>query len=139
LRVEFTVAAAQVDDPAVRRREGPDFPGEIDEDAKSGTLHNMLSSALLDADRFPTALVRGSTVGVGPAQDFTLTLRFTVAGRESRLKVPVRLERSGAQLAASGEFALKQSELGLKPFSILLGALQVQDQMSVRYRIVANR
>jgi hypothetical protein len=33
---------------------------------------------------------------------------------------------------------LRQSELGLKPFSIMLGALQVQDQMVVKFRIVAK-
>src|SRR3981189_434420 len=37
-----------VDDADARREEGSDFPGDIPEDAKSGTRRNMLSAALLN-------------------------------------------------------------------------------------------
>jgi hypothetical protein len=37
-----------------------------------------------------------------------------------------------------GEFALRQSELGLTPFSAMLGALQVQDEMHLTFRLVAH-
>jgi hypothetical protein len=33
---------------------------------------------------------------------------------------------------------VRQTDLGLKPFSAMLGALQVQDEMRVRFRIVAH-
>jgi hypothetical protein len=32
---------------------------------------------------------------------------------------------------------LRQSALGLKPFSIMLGALQVQDEFTVKFTLVA--
>jgi len=53
--------------------------------------------------------------------------------------VPVRyrIAADGA-LEASGEFPLRQSELGLTPFSGLLGALQVQDEMRISFRIMAH-
>ena len=44
----------------------------------------------------------------------------------------VRYEHSGERLVVSGDTALQQSELGLKPFSAMLGALQVQDEMRVQ-------
>ena len=145
LRLEFPVESALVDEPAMRREEGADFPGEIETDAKSSTLHNLLSEAMLDAAHYPLVVVGGSAVadgaglaGDGPGQLF-MPLRFTVAGHDSTVNVPVTVERSGARMTASGHFDVKQSELGLKPFSILLGALQVQDQMRVKFRIVANR
>ena len=50
----------------------------------------------------------------------------------------VRYERSGEWLIVSGDTVLKQSELGLKPFSAMLGALQVQDEMHISFRIHAH-
>ena len=45
----------------------------------------------------------------------------------------------GDHLTATGEFSVKQSDLGLKPFSVLGGALQVQDQMKVKFSVVAAK
>jgi hypothetical protein len=42
-------------------------------------------------------------------------------------------------LIVSGELPIKQTDLGLTPFSAMLGALQVQDELRVRFRIVARR
>jgi hypothetical protein len=51
--------------------------------------------------------------------------------------VTYSLENS--RLIVSGELPIKQSDLGLTPFSAMLGALQVQDEMRVRFRIVARQ
>jgi hypothetical protein len=42
-----------VDDAQSRLEEGGDFPGDLPEDARSGTRHNMLSAVLLNAAQFP--------------------------------------------------------------------------------------
>ena len=47
-------------------------------------------------------------------------------------------ERAGDTVVASGELALRQSELGITPYSAMLGALQVQDEMRVKFRLVAR-
>jgi hypothetical protein len=52
--------------------------------------------------------------------------------------VPVHYTLEGDTLVACGELALRQSELGLTPFSAMLGALQVQDEMHVSFRISAR-
>ena len=55
------------------------------------------------------------------------------------VSLPVTYSMSNGELTASGEVAIKQTELGLTPFSALLGALQVQDEMRVRIRLVAHQ
>jgi hypothetical protein len=40
-------------------------------------------------------------------------------------------------LSATGSLELRQTALGLTPFSLMLGALQVQDQMRLKFRIIA--
>jgi hypothetical protein len=52
--------------------------------------------------------------------------------------VPVQLLVSVHELSASGELTVLQSDLGLTPFTALLGALTVENQMRVRFRVVAK-
>ena len=53
--------------------------------------------------------------------------------------MPVTYSLSNGELTASGDLPLKQSDLGLTPFSAMLGALAVQDEMRVRFHFVAQR
>jgi hypothetical protein len=50
----------------------------------------------------------------------------------------VQLQRKEGALMASGEFALRQSELGLKPFSVAMGSLVVLDEMHIHFDISAR-
>ena len=134
----LTVPAAGfvVDDAAARRDEGPQFAEEISDEAKAGTLRNMLGPAVLDAGGFPAISVR--SVAVTEARGaFEARLAVNVAGHDSTLVVPFKLERASGRLTASGALTLRQSELGLIPFSVFLGALRVQDEMHVKFNLVA--
>jgi len=51
--------------------------------------------------------------------------------------VPFTLHVDSRCLSATGSLELRQSVLGLTPFSLLLGALQVQDAMTITFEIVA--
>jgi hypothetical protein len=133
------VADFVVDDARARAEEGEDFSAEVPDEAKAGTRRNMLSGALLDAERFPVMTL--TSVGITQAPDGKLaaTLTIGVAGHESTLAVPFTLESSAERIAAAGSVVLRQSELGLTPFSAMLGALQVQDAITVRFKLVALR
>jgi hypothetical protein len=135
------VAGFVVDDAEARREEGADFSGDIPDDAKSGTLHNMLSAALLDAEEFPAITVKsvaasGAQNGSG-AGALTATVAISVAGHVSKVDVPFTLQVDSRRLSATGALELCQSALGLTPFSLMLGALQVQDSMTIKFDIVA--
>jgi YceI-like domain len=130
------VADFIVDDVEARAAEGPDFSEEIQEDARSGTRHNMLGAALLDAERFPAITLTSVSVTQAPGK-LVATLAVEVAGHESTLMVPFTLDASEGRLAASGTVVLRQSEMGLSPFSVMLGALQVQDELTVKFKLVA--
>ncbi len=134
----LTVPSADfiVDDAQSRKEEGADFPGEIPDDAKSGTLHNMLGAALLDAAEFPAITVSSLSVA-GTKTDLKATLMVRVAGRESRLDVPFTLAADSRRLSATGSLELRQSDIGLTPYSLMLGALQVQDMVRLKFKIEA--
>jgi hypothetical protein len=130
------VAEFVVDEPQARQQEGPDFPGEIPEDARSGTLHNMQSPALLDSAEFPVIAIDSVALTESDGR-MIATLAIQVAGHESQIEAPLALEGDSHALSASGSMELRQSALGLKPFSILLGALQVEDTMRLKFHITA--
>lgn len=51
----------------------------------------------------------------------------------------VKIEQTAGQLIVNSRVALEQSHFGIDPFSILGGALQVQDRVDVRFMIRARR
>jgi hypothetical protein len=147
--MEVPAAAFVVDDAQARSEEGPDFAAAVPDDAKSGTLHNMLSTSLLDADEFPMITIKSIAVAGGGApgtprsdlQDagaMTFTVAISVAGHESRLDVPFTLHRDSDHISAAGSLELRQTALGLTPYSLMLGALQVQDAIKIKFNIVAS-
>jgi hypothetical protein len=139
--LDAPAAGFAVDDARARAEEGPDFAADVPDDAKSGTQHNMLSTAVLDAAEFPEIVVKSVAVASPPAaaaaEDFIATVAISIAGHDVRIDVPFKLQRDAAQLAATGSFELRQTDLGLTPYSLMLGALQVQDALTVKFKIVA--
>ncbi len=134
--LSIPAAGFVVDDAAVRREEGADFAEETSEDAKSGTLRNVLSPAVLDAAQFPVITVRSLAVTVAHGA-LEASLSVDVAGHESTLVAPFTVDIAPGRLRASGTFTVRQSALGLAPFSVLLGALRGQDEMRVKFEFVA--
>jgi hypothetical protein len=55
------------------------------------------------------------------------------------VQVPVKMAVEGGKLTASGEFDILQTEFGIKPFSVALGALEVQDKLHIKFNITADK
>ena len=123
-----------VDDAQSRLEEGSDFPGDIAEDAKSGTRRNMLGTAMLDAAEFPEIGVKSVALAGTPGA-VTADLTLNIAGRESTISAPFTLQGDAHRLTATGSMQLQQTAIGLTPYSLLHGALQVQDAMLLKFKI----
>jgi hypothetical protein len=142
--LHLPVAELTVDEAALREAEhSPDFPPQVPDSAREGTRRNMLGTALLDAEHYPQIELRAVRLeAAARAPDGAATvlahIEVTVRGQAHLISVPVSYRQDGGSVIASGETALRQSELGLTPFSALLGALQVQDEMRLSFRIVAH-
>ena len=132
------VTLLEVDEANLRQEEGEDFKAQVPDSAKQGTKKNLLSEALLDGERYP-GIELSSTKIEGTKEAMQASVHVKVKDQERDIQVPVAVKYEGDHLTATGEFAVKQSELGLKPFSVLGGALQVQDQMKVKFSIRADK
>jgi polyisoprenoid-binding protein YceI len=135
--VSFPVNELTVDEPAMREMAGPDFPPNVPQTARDGTRTNLLSEALLDGANYPDIRLRATEV-VAAGDGYDVGVEITLKSQVHTVRVPVTLERKAGALKASGEFPLKQSDLGLKPFSVAMGTLIVLDEMRVRFEVSAR-
>jgi hypothetical protein len=140
--VHLPVAELTIDEATLREQEhSEEFPPDIPDSAKEGTRKNMLSGALLDGEHFPEILLQSGSLEPAPAgsgAQWVAHIQVTVCDRTNTVVVPVHFEQQGDAIVLTGEFPLKQTDLGLTPFTALLGALQVVDEMKVRFRVVAH-
>jgi hypothetical protein len=120
-----------VDDPAQRAAAGFDStPSESD---IAGTRSNMLDK-VLEAERFPFVVVR-----VGAVTQGALEAEISLHGVTRPLRIAARIDSSPARIEVAGSFALKQTDFGIEPFSVLGGALTVRDQVELSFTIRAVR
>jgi hypothetical protein len=135
--LSFPVAELVVDDPDARRRAGSEFPPEIPQADREGTRKNMLRAEVLDAEHFATVKLQSVRVSGTPSAP-VITTRITLKDASRDIDVPAAVAVAGSRLTATGEFDIEQTAFGIKPFSIGLGALEVQDRLHIKFRIVAE-
>lgn len=131
------LAALTVDEPALRADAGLDTqPSASDIE---GTRSNM-QDKVLGTQQFPYALIRVASVEKDAPPGVRLDVAITLRGVTRSFEVPALVETSGPDaMAVSGAFEFDQSAFGIVPFSILGGAVQVQDRLSLRFRVLARR
>jgi polyisoprenoid-binding protein YceI len=137
VRFGFPVESLQVDIPAQRQEEGEDFPGALDQSAIDGTRSNMLGEKLLDAANFPEVQLSSREIR-GESPELRLLMEITVRDQTTPVEIPAALKFGAGQLVVTGTVKLRQTDLGLEPFSVGLGALSVRDELELKFRLVAR-
>jgi len=137
---EMTIAVDElvVDDPQLRSGKGEDFASEPSAEDIEGTKGNMLSETVLNGEQYPVIRVRGTRLS-GLDSDATLDLTIELLGRSVTHSVPAHVVIEGDSLTATGEFSLQHEDLGMKPFSVMMGALQVGEQLDFLYHVHARK
>ncbi|AQR70253.1 hypothetical protein BZG29_19480 [Janthinobacterium sp. LM6] len=130
----FRLDEMSVDEASLRQAAGlTTMPSA---DAIAGTRQNMLVR-VLEAERYPWVNIEARRTGDKEVLEADITLH----GVTRTLQLPVRIEQAadGRRLQASGSLLLKQSDFGIVPFAVLGGAMAVQDQMELAFRITARQ
>lgn len=123
-----------VDEPG--ERAGARFDGQPPDDAIAGTRENMLRK--LNATEHPYAVVGVRGVGKDAARAW-LEATIAVNGIERAMRIPATIAFATEEASVAGEVTLAQTAFGIVPYSILGGALQVQDAVAIRFRVRARR
>lgn len=121
-----------VDEPRLRSEAG--LTTQLSKEAVEGTRRNMLEK-VLESGRFPFALIR---VTRGAADRSKLIVTITLHGTMHAFELPAQIETLPGGIRISGHMMFNQTDFGIIPFSVLGGALQVQDRLDLRFRILAG-
>jgi polyisoprenoid-binding protein YceI len=92
---------------------------------------------VLDAANYPFIRIESASL-IGPRWNPEVTARVTVHGTASELKFPAAVFEQPGSLTVIAAFRVLQSDLGMKPYSILGGAIRVRDAIDIRVRLVAR-
>ena len=137
--VTFPVNELTVDEPGLREALGqPEFPPQVPQSARDGTRVNLLSAALLDGANHPQIRLRATDVRAAEG-GYDVGVQVTFRDSNYSLRVPVVVRHEAGTVVATGEFQLRQTDLGLKPFSVAMGTLVVLDDMKVRFSLTARQ
>jgi hypothetical protein len=128
--LRFRLDALTVDEAALRSAAG--LGSQPSPAAIAGTRTNMLEK-VLDAERHPWVAVAVEAAGPGMVK-----ADISLHGQTRRYTVPAAIDTTGGTLRARGALVVKQSDFGIVPFSVLGGALQVQDAMELRFDLAAR-
>ncbi|MFL6674421.1 MAG: YceI family protein [Massilia sp.] len=129
--IAFRADELTVDEPGLLREAGvPTRPSAQDIE---GTRTNMLTH-VLDAKRYTEIRLQATRVAPG-----RLSVAITLHGVSRSVDLPCAIETGPGQVSASGALTLRQTDFGITPFAVGGGLLAVEDEVEVRFRIVARR
>ena len=125
----------EVDEAALRAEAG--FDTQPTESDIEGTRANMLVR-VLEADRFPFALIRVSGVDAS-RREAAMSVAITLHGVTRALQAPARIDADADLIEVSGRLSFDQTDFGITPYSVLGGAIAVRNGVDLRFRIRARR
>jgi polyisoprenoid-binding protein YceI len=128
--LHFRLDQMTVDEAELRTVAG--LNTQPDADAIDGTRHNMLFK-VLDAGHFPEVRIHAERA----AQAGPLQVAITLHGVTRKLEIPAAINEHNGAMTVSGTTRFRQSDFGLVPYSIMAGALAVQDQLELRFTVTA--
>lgn len=97
---------------------------------KAVARSNALKS--LDAKKFPQ--IRFTADDISATDDgYLLNGSVEIHGTSRPQSVEVRLDDSDGKVALSAQVQLKQTDFGIKPFSLMMGSLKVADEVTLEF------
>jgi hypothetical protein len=133
--LRFRLDNLVVDSAAARARH------ELDTDPDAADIERTRENLLehvLDAGQWPWATL-GLTGFERQEDHYSAMLTVAISGSAYSGRQPFRLHRAGERVRVDGFFILRQTELGIEPFSALGGGLRVADPLEIHFRIEATR
>ena len=121
----------------MRKEAGKQFNSIPTEQGIKGTRHNMMSQNILNFDSYPEINITSIRI-TRNSYSYIALLRFAVSGQLNDLEMPAKVELIDNKLVITGNTIVRQTELGIKPFSILMGAIAVRNSIDIRFRLIAK-
>jgi hypothetical protein len=134
-KLVFDVATFSADTDVARKYLALD--GKTDEGTKEKVNANLLGAEILDAGRYPEALLSNATLKPSGAtssrglQEYVLDGDFTLLKTTRRIQAKCDLELKDGWQHVRGSFRILQSDYGITPFRKMFGAIGVKDELII--------
>jgi polyisoprenoid-binding protein YceI len=106
-------------------------------------IEGEMREKVLEIGKYPEIVFDASSLQVtnksDAGYDVILKGSLTLHGTTRAQAVPARVAVTGEMLRAFGEFALRQTDYGIKPTSAVGGGLKVRDEVKFSFDIVARK
>ena len=128
----------------VEARKALGLSGETDAATQKQVHATMTGPEILDVARHPTAtfLIRSALSAKqqvpGRPPVYELVGAVTLHGVTRDVMIPVEVEQRGAWLRLRGEFVIKQTDFGMKPYKKLGGVVGVVDELRITGNILVR-
>ncbi len=132
--LEFRLDELVIDEPGYRATLGAAFATKLSPEAIQGTQDHMLGEDNLQADRYPFVQVRSIEI-LGESPKFMAVVEISMHGQRRQLLVPLTVGGLPDRLEVSGSFAIRQSDFGAKPYSVLGGLMAVLDEVFIEFNL----
>jgi len=133
--LRFPLEDLDIDSPEVRGR----YRLDTEPDAKSiqGTRANLMEH-VLDARRWPWVTLRLDEFA-HRQEHYSAWLEIAINGGQYGSRQPFELRESGSTAVVEGSLVIRQTDLGLEPFTALGGGLKVADPLEIHFRLTGRR
>lgn len=136
--MEFRLDSLSLDDPRERACLGEAYATPLSAGALQRTREHMLGPDNLDAERFPYLRIHSLQVS-GELPKLAVKVAVELHGRTREMWLPLQVTQGEGRLQADGALVLRQTEFGVRPYSVLGGFLAVQDELVIEYSLLGVR
>lgn len=136
VQVDVRTQGLKADDPTLRKQyKLPPMPDSDKEQVET----NMKGTGQLEVNQFPLMRFQSKKVtpGATPGQ-LTVQGELTLHGVTKTVSFPATISVEGSSLTGRAKLTLKQSDYGIAPFSIMMGAIRNQDEVILNLTLVGQ-
>jgi hypothetical protein len=112
-------------------------PADLSASDRAKMTDNLRGRDVLDAERHPEVAVRGRYEGT--VESGTFAADVSVRGVSRRIRVPLCASPTGDGFEVTGTWDGALTDLGIRPFKALLGALKLRDWVRLRVEARVRR
>ena len=134
----FRLDQMLLDPPDVRTEAGAGWASVLSPEAIAATREHMLGPDNLQADNFPWVRLRSLQIA-GEAPHLAAELEIELHGQKRTHWVALEARPAGEGWTVRGGLVLRQSDYGVRPYSVLGGLLAVQDELVIDFRLSLHK
>jgi hypothetical protein len=132
--LEFALNQLEIDNPHERAALGKSFATPLTADDIARTREHMLGENNLQAEKFPLVRIHSMQIS-GAAPKFAAKILIELHGVTREMLLPLNVVGLPAHLAVTGSLVLRQSDFGIKPYTVLGGLLAVEDELVIEFQL----